>query len=72
MEQSWMFAVLGFVPALLLSLVLFPTIHGITNLPIYLTLGLASLVLALSVLMCTMAGILSLQKLRNVDPAELF
>jgi putative ABC transport system permease protein len=72
MEQSWMFAVLGFVPALLLSLVLFPTIHGITNLPIYLTFGLASLVLALSVLMCTMAGILSLQKLRKVDPAELF
>jgi len=71
-EQSWIFAILGFGPALIVSSILFPIVHGITKMPIYMTLGLAVFVLLLSVVMCSLAAIFSARRLRAADPAELF
>ena len=72
LEQSWIFAVLGYAPALLLTLILFPIIHNVTLLPIFMTGKLAAGVLALSFIMCTVAAVLSSRRLRRADPAELF
>ncbi len=72
LEQSWIFAGLGYLPALGLSLLIFPFIHRATRLPIFMTPGLASLVLVLSITMCSLAALLSAQRLRSADPAELF
>lgn len=71
-QQSWMFALLGFAPALAIAATLFPIIHRLTLLPIYMTPTLAFGVLGLSAAMCTAAGILSARRLRSADPAELF
>ncbi|MBW2382732.1 MAG: FtsX-like permease family protein [Deltaproteobacteria bacterium] len=72
LEQSWIFAVLGYAPALLLTLILFPIIHNVTLLPIFMTGKLAAGVLVLSFIMCTVASMLSSRRLRRADPAELF
>ena len=72
LEQAWIFAGLGFLPALCLTLIVFPLIHSLTRLPIYLTPGLAIFVLALAFGMCSLAALLSAQRLRRADPAELF
>ena len=72
LEQAWIFAALGYVPALVISSLLFPVVHALTKLPIFMSLGLALGIAVLSVMMCSIAAILSMRKLRSVDPAELF
>lgn len=71
-EQAWIYAVLGFGPALLTSLFAFPLIHGATNLPIFITPGLVGGILVLSLLMCTVSALVSARRLHRADPAELF
>ena len=72
LEQAWIFAAIGYFPALLISALLFPVIHDLTQLPVFLTAGLALSVLALGFVMCTGAAGLSFLRLRRADPAELF
>jgi putative ABC transport system permease protein len=72
LQGSWILASLGFAPALVLALVIFHVIHQQTRFPILLSPGLALLVFVLSFLMCTAAALVSMQKLRRADPAELF
>jgi putative ABC transport system permease protein len=71
-EQAWIFAALGYGPALVISLFLFPLVHGLTRLPIHMTFGLAAAVAVLSLGMCSVAALLSVRRLRMADPAELF
>jgi putative ABC transport system permease protein len=72
LEQAWIFAGLGYVPALGIALILFPVVHGLTRLPIHMTFGLAFAVAVLSLGMCSIAALLSMRRLRRADPAELF
>ena len=72
LTQAWIFAAIGYVPALLISAVLFPIVHDLTQLPVFLTAGLALSVLSLGFLMCSGAAGLSFLRLRKADPAELF
>ncbi len=71
-RQAWIFAGLGFVPSLVMSSALFPVIHSLTRLPVFMTVGLALFIGTLSAVMCTLAAAISLRKLANADPAELF
>jgi len=72
LELSWIFAGLGYVPALMLTLFLFPLVHQLTLLPIHMTFGLMAFVFVLSLAMCSFAALLSMRRLRMADPAELF
>ena len=72
LTQAWIFAAIGYLPALLISAVLFPIVHDLTQLPVFLTAGLALSVLSLGFLMCSGAAGLSFLRLRKADPAELF
>jgi putative ABC transport system permease protein len=72
LEQSWLFAGLGYLPALLLTMILFPVVHEITRLPLFITAKLAGGVFVLSFAMCSLAAVLSSRRLRRADPAELF
>lgn len=72
LQQSWLFALLGFLPGLLLALALYGLIGQATRLPIFMTAQRAAGVLLLSLLMCTGAGLLTLRRLSTADPAELF
>ena len=71
-RQAWVFAGLGFLPALVTSALLFPVIHAITRLPVFMSVGLAGFIGSLAVVMCTLAATVSLRKLQSADPAELF
>ena len=72
LNQAWIFAAIGYLPALLISAVLFPIVHDLTQLPVFLTAGLALSVLTLGFIMCSGAAGLSFLRLRKADPAELF
>lgn len=72
LEQAWIFASLGFLPAFVMTAVGFPVIHALTKLPIFVTPWLTGLVLFLSFAMCTGAALLSLRRISVADPAELF
>ena len=72
LEQAWIFAGLGYLPALGITLLLFPFVRFLTRLPVHLTPGLAGGVALLAFAMCSIAALLSLRRLHRADPAELF
>lgn len=71
-EQGILLAVLGFVPGLAVSTVLYDTAGAATRLPMHLTTERILLVLGLTVAMCCVAGLMALRKVRAADPAEIF
>ena len=72
LQQSWMFALLGFLPAFAITLTGFPLIRRATQLPVFMTPELALSVLLMSITMCTLAGAMSVRRISTADPAELF
>ncbi|MFH1983271.1 MAG: FtsX-like permease family protein [Pseudomonadota bacterium] len=71
-QQAALFAVLSYLPAMAITAGLFYIIHRVTRLPILLTLPLAALILAMSMMMCLISGFLALRKVKKADPADLF
>ncbi|MEX2185960.1 MAG: ABC transporter permease DevC [Pirellulales bacterium] len=72
LRQSLYLSLLGFVPGLLASLVLYAVLANYTGLLLVLTTGRAALVLLLTVAMCGISAALAMRKLWSADPAELF
>jgi len=62
----------GFFPALGLCAWLYGVTAAATNLPLQVTTERAVFVLALTIAMCCVSGLISLRKLRSADPAEIF
>ena len=71
-EEALILALLGFIPGLILPLGLYHLARNATNLPIYMTLVRALLVLVLTILMCALSGAIATRKLQSADPAEMF
>lgn len=72
LQQAWVLALLGFVPAFAITAICFPLIRSATNLPVFMTATLACSVFVMSVVMCTLAGVISLRRISTMDPADLF
>jgi putative ABC transport system permease protein len=72
LNEAIMLAVIGFVPGILLSLLVYTQATEATNLPVEMTVERAVLVMVLTVAMCAGSGLLALRKLRSADPAEVF
>ncbi len=70
--QAWLLAILGYLPGLLLSWLLFQFNANWTGLLMILTWERALLILGLTVLMCSLSGVLAIRKLLSADPASLF
>jgi putative ABC transport system permease protein len=70
--QAMYLAVLGFIPGLILSWVLFLYNSNSTGLLMYLTLPRVSLILVATLAMCIISGLLAVRKLLAADPASLF
>jgi putative ABC transport system permease protein len=70
--QGVFLALLGYGVGLGLSQLAFRAIHASTGLPMMLKPLDAALILALTLLMCTLSGVLAARKLVAVDPAELY
>jgi putative ABC transport system permease protein len=71
-KEAVILSVLGFIPALALSLLLYSQAAEATQLPMEMTWQRAALVFAVTVAMCCFSGMLAIRKLRGLDPAEVF
>jgi putative ABC transport system permease protein len=65
-------ALLGYAVGLILSLLAFRLIHDATGLPMMLKPVDGGMILGLTLVMCTLSGVLAARKLMVVEPAELY
>jgi putative ABC transport system permease protein len=72
LQQAWWLAVLGYLPGLALSWLLFRLNSSWTGLLMYLTWERAILILILTLIMCSLSALLAIRKLLAADPASLF
>lgn len=72
LKQAGMLAILGFIPGILAVLVLYDVMAGATRLPLAMSWGRFAAVLALTVVMCAISGLIALRRVRAADPAEVF
>lgn len=72
LKEAVLLAVLGYVPGLAITLPLYRITSDATRLPLEMTLSRASAVLALTLGMCAIAGLMALRQVRSADPAEVF
>ncbi len=72
LRQALYLSLFGFIPGLLVSLVLYSVLAEYTGLLLILNVRRAGLVLLLTVAMCALSGALAMRKLWSADPAELF
>ena len=71
-EESIILAVLGYIPGIILSEILYELTRQDTNLPVIMTINLAFGVLALTIIMCFIAGFMAIRRLKYADPADIF
>ncbi|MBD2507705.1 FtsX-like permease family protein [Nostoc muscorum FACHB-395] len=71
-QQALILASLGYIPGLAISIALYDVSKNATKLPVVMSTDKAILVLISATLMCLTSGFLSTNKLRNVDPADIF
>jgi len=70
--QTLIFMLLGYIPALMLSNLVFNLVYDLTHLPTMVSFYLMSVVFFLVLAMSLFAGITTLYKVRRADPVELF
>ncbi|MEG4488344.1 ABC transporter permease DevC [Microcoleus sp. D2_18a_B4] len=71
-EEALILSLLGFLPGVGVSFGLYSLTRTATNLPLYMTLLRAFIVLLLNVIMCTISGAIATRKLQSADPADMF
>jgi putative ABC transport system permease protein len=71
-QQAVILAVLGFLPGLAASMLLYESAANATQLPLILTVDRALVVLGLTIAMCSISGVIALRKVRALDPADIF
>lgn len=71
-QQAVILAVLGFLPGLAVSRLLYESAGNATQLPLILTPERGVVVLGLTVAMCSISGLIALRKVRALDPADIF
>ena len=71
-QQSVILSFLGYIPGFIFSVLLYDAVVRIVRLPTEMMFGRAVLVLILTNLMCCVAGLITIKKLREADPADIF
>lgn len=72
LEEALILSVAGFPIGFGLAQVLYMLARNATHLPIFMTVGRASMVFALTIVMCALSGMIAIRKLQSADPAEVF
>ena len=72
LAQAGLLSILGFVPSIAIGAGMLGLLGWSSGLPAGVSVTDTAQVGALAFSMCTLAGILALRKVRNLDPAELF
>jgi putative ABC transport system permease protein len=71
-QESLLLATVAFLPSVLLSMALYQVLVRATGLLLVMTAGRALFVYTLTLVLCTASGWLATDKLRRLDPAEVF
>jgi putative ABC transport system permease protein len=71
-QQAFILAVFGYIPGLIVSFGIYDLTKTNTHLPVTMTIDKGVLVLIAVFLMCSISGILAIQKLQSADPADIF
>lgn len=72
LQESFLLAVLGYIPGFGFALFLYQKAREATLLPVFMTPDRAFMVLILTIIMCFTSGAIAVRKLRAVDPADIF
>ena len=71
-QEAILMAILGFIPGLGLTMVLYNVAGNATQLPMEMTIPRALVVLVLTLVMCMISGTIAMRKLRTLDPADIY
>ncbi|WP_013334469.1 ABC transporter permease DevC [Gloeothece verrucosa] len=71
-QESIILSVLGYMPSLLIAINLYSLTKSATFLPMLMTSDKIILVFILTVIMCSISGLLAMRKLLQADPADIF
>lgn len=71
-QESIILAVLGYIPGVAVAVSLYSLAASATSLPIFMTLNRAILVLILTIIMCSLSGLIAMRGLNAADPADIF
>lgn len=71
-QQAFLLAILGFIPGIIVSFGLYDIATSATQLPVIMDLDKGLNVFVSVIVMCSFSGVLAIQKLRSVDPADIF
>ena len=72
LQQSVLLALVGYVPSVLISWILYQVIENISGMPMSMSPDILIYVLLLAIGMCVLSGTAALRKLFQADPADLF
>ena len=72
LQEAVILAVLGFIPGIAITQIVYQTAGEATRLPLEMTVPRAAAVFGLTVLMCCVSAALAVRKVRSADPAEIF
>ena len=72
LQQAVLLAVVGYLPSLALSFVLYELVESVSGMPMEMTPWIMVVVFLLAVAMCVLSGLAALRKLFQADPVELF
>ena len=72
LEQAAFSGLAGWIPAWLLSILLYRAVGAVALLPLRMTVELSLISLGLTLGMCLISAILAVRRVLNADPAEVF
>lgn len=72
LEEAIVLAILGFVPGLVLSSLIYAAMAQATGLPVAMEVGRAALVFVGTIAACALSGAIATRRLAGADPADLF
>jgi putative ABC transport system permease protein len=72
LEEALVLAILGFIPGVIVAVLLYFAVAAMTGLPVAMTVSRAFMVLAGTIFMCVLSGIVATRKLARANPADLF
>jgi putative ABC transport system permease protein len=72
LRQSFLLAMLGFIPGTILAAGLYHFLAEVTLLPLQLTVQRGLGLIAATLLMCFFSGSLAIRRLSSADPADVF
>lgn len=72
LQQAFLMSIIGYIPGFAFCMYLYSFVQDATRLPMIMTFSRALIIMILTIVMCSLAGLLAMNKLRSADPAELF